>query len=162
MLTEQHAQYAGWVLGIARRNAVPVAAVTDENGDYTNELLLCLPNWEPRITVVVPEPPADWELPKTQRSPMTPAVQAMLTDNHAPTAPLDEFLAAYTEDDNLWWRISDGHRLNLFEAAVEWAVEVKQQGWAPLGTHVDCSHQLEFGEEVDEGGLPKWERVSRD
>jgi hypothetical protein len=51
---------------------------------------------------------------------MTPAVQAMLTDGAmVPTAPLDEFLAAYAEDDNLWWRISCGHHQNLFDAAVE-------------------------------------------
>ena len=36
-----------------------------------------------------------------------------------PTASLDEFLAAYDEDDAIWWRISCGHHQNLFEMAVE-------------------------------------------
>jgi hypothetical protein len=97
---------------------------------------------------------------------MTPAVQAMMTDDsQVPTAPLDEFLVAYAEDPNLWWRIGSGHHLNLFEMAIERldsiVDEVKMQGWAPFGTHVDCPHRLEFAE-FDEGWLPKWERVSRD
>lgn len=37
------------------------------------------------------------------------------------------------------------------------------EGWAPLGTHVDCTlpadRRLEFSEELDETGLPEWERV---
>ena len=50
---------------------------------------------------------------------MNASVEAMVTDPQAPTAPLDEFLADYAEDDNLWWRIASGHHLNLFEAAVD-------------------------------------------
>jgi hypothetical protein len=46
-----------------------------------------------------------------------PTVQAMLDDPGAPTAPLEDFLAAYAQDDNIWWRISCGHHLNLFEMA---------------------------------------------
>lgn len=50
----------------------------------------------------------------------TPAsVEAMSSDDHAPTAPLDEFLAAYEDDDNWWWRIACGHHMNLFEAAID-------------------------------------------
>jgi hypothetical protein len=49
----------------------------------------------------------------------TPAsVEAMYSDDHAPTADLDEFLAAYAEDDNWWWRIACGHHMNLFDDAV--------------------------------------------
>lgn len=48
-----------------------------------------------------------------------PSVQAMVDDPQAPTAPLNDFLAAMAIDDNWWWRIASGHHLNLFEAAVE-------------------------------------------
>jgi hypothetical protein len=47
------------------------------------------------------------------------SVEAMYNDDHAPTAPLDEFLAAYLDDDNWWWRISCGHHMNLFDEAIE-------------------------------------------
>ncbi len=50
---------------------------------------------------------------------MTPAVEAMVRENMAPTAPLDEFLTAYAKDDNLWWRIGCGHHQNLFDALQE-------------------------------------------
>lgn len=33
-------------------------------------------------------------------------------------------------------------------------------GWMPFGTCVDIDVPLEFGE-VDEGGTPRWERISR-
>jgi len=55
--------------------------------------------------------PRDAYLPET--------VAAMLTDDAAPTAPLDDFVQAYRLDDNIWWRISSGHHQNLFEAACE-------------------------------------------
>jgi len=51
--------------------------------------------------------------------PLSDAVKAMSDDPKAPTAPLAEFLAAYAEDDNWWWRIDGGHHQNLFEAAVD-------------------------------------------
>ena len=48
------------------------------------------------------------------------AVKAMTQDDPlTPTAPLDEFIAAFEEDPNLWWRISTGHHLNLLEAAID-------------------------------------------
>lgn len=50
---------------------------------------------------------------------MSDATEAMRTDNRAPTAPLDEFLHAYDEDDNEWWRIDCGHHLNLFDEAID-------------------------------------------
>lgn len=53
----------------------------------------------------------------------SPAVEAMLTDNQAPTAPLSEFLAAYRQDDNLWWRLACGHHQNLLDEAIELLVE---------------------------------------
>ena len=50
---------------------------------------------------------------------MNAAVEAMIHNDGATTAPLDEFLADYAEDDNLWWRIASGHHMNLFDAAVD-------------------------------------------
>jgi hypothetical protein len=47
----------------------------------------------------------------------TEAVNAMIEQHHAPTAPLGEFLASYRDDDNIWWRIACGHHQNLFDAA---------------------------------------------
>ena len=46
-------------------------------------------------------------------------------DPNVPTAPLDEFVAAYEDDDNWWWRIACGHHQNLFEAAVERLTELR-------------------------------------
>ena len=47
------------------------------------------------------------------------SVRAMIEDEKAPTAPLADFLSAYEDDDNLWWRIACGHHQNLFDAAVK-------------------------------------------
>lgn len=46
-------------------------------------------------------------------------VKRMVSDPQAPTAPLDEFRAAYADDDNWWWMIGSGHHQNLFEMAIE-------------------------------------------
>ena len=35
------------------------------------------------------------------------------------TPGLDEFLVHYRSDDNIWWMVSCGHHLNLFESAIE-------------------------------------------
>jgi len=50
---------------------------------------------------------------------MTPAVEAMLTNPQAPTAPLHEFLDAYRADENLWWKLPSGHHQNLFDEAID-------------------------------------------
>lgn len=50
---------------------------------------------------------------------LPPSVAAMVHDSRAVTAPLMDFLAAYYEDDNIWWSIGCGHHLNLFESAIE-------------------------------------------
>jgi hypothetical protein len=47
------------------------------------------------------------------------SVQAMYRDDHAPTADFNEFVAAYNEDDNWWWRVGCGHHMNLFDEAIE-------------------------------------------
>lgn len=46
------------------------------------------------------------------------AVQEMLNNDRAPTAPLKEFLEAEREDPQLWWRLDSGHMQNVFEEAV--------------------------------------------
>lgn len=51
--------------------------------------------------------------------PVFVSVQAMASEPSAPTAPLNEFLLAYGDDDNWWWRIGCGHHMNLFDAALE-------------------------------------------
>jgi hypothetical protein len=55
------------------------------------------------------------------------SVAAILVDNAAPTPPLADFLTAYYEDDNLWWRIGCGHHQNLFEVAVQVIEGLAQQ-----------------------------------
>jgi hypothetical protein len=55
---------------------------------------------------------------------LPPSVQAMLADDHAPTAPLMEFVTAYATDDNLWWHTACGHHQNLFDAAMDQMVEM--------------------------------------
>jgi hypothetical protein len=57
---------------------------------------------------------------------MSDAVTAMLNDERAPTAPLDEFREALEIDSNLWWRISCGHHENLFDEAVDRLLEQKE------------------------------------
>jgi hypothetical protein len=62
---DRHAQYAGWVLGIALKNGVPVTNVVDEHGNHTDRLQLELhdPKQRPTklmVTLVVPPPPDDW------------------------------------------------------------------------------------------------------
>jgi len=50
------------------------------------------------------------------------SVQAMIDDNdsgNVPTAPLDEFLEAYDQDDTIWYQISAAHHMNLFDALLE-------------------------------------------
>jgi len=54
------------------------------------------------------------------------AVQAMEMAGQIPTAPLEEFIVAYFEDDNIWWRIDCGHHMNLFDAAVERIRELEE------------------------------------
>lgn len=48
----------------------------------------------------------------------------------APTADLEEFIAAYFEDDNIWWQIGCGHHMNLMDAAIERIRELEQQNAA--------------------------------
>lgn len=97
---------------------------------------------------------------------MTENVIRMVSDDPMiPTAPLEEFIAAYEKDDNLWWSISCGHHQNLFEAAVE-KIEQLQQTLRRVRLEVDdCigiygmdmqrpPHDVEeIGEILDEAGV---------
>lgn len=59
---------------------------------------------------------------------MPDAVKAMLgSESNAPTAPLDEFLAVYEQDDNVWWMIGGGHHMNLFDAAVDQLEDARRE-----------------------------------
>jgi len=63
----RHNLYVGWVAGIAWRNGVNAEPVLDEAGNVTDRLAIhfdTADNVEDKIsiTVVVPPPPADWEL----------------------------------------------------------------------------------------------------
>jgi hypothetical protein len=45
-------------------------------------------------------------------------VREMITNDHAPTAPLKAFRHAYDQDDNVWWMLSCGHHQNLLDEAL--------------------------------------------
>jgi hypothetical protein len=57
-MTDRHAFYVGWVLGVALRHGLPFEAVTDAHGNYTDRLAMRVGSTT--ITVVVPPPPDDW------------------------------------------------------------------------------------------------------
>lgn len=57
----------------------------------------------------------------------TEAVIAMRDQHHAATAPLDEFVRTYADDDNWWWSIACGHHQNLFEQALDQIEELRAQ-----------------------------------
>ena len=63
-MTERHAIYVGWVLGIARRHDLPLEPVFDEAGNYTDRLAIDIPRagGRIRIVLVVPPPPPGWSL----------------------------------------------------------------------------------------------------
>lgn len=61
LVSDDHALYVGAVLGIAMKHGVPLRPVIDEDGNYTDQLSLVLPN-DVVINVTVPPPPLDWSL----------------------------------------------------------------------------------------------------
>lgn len=56
---DRHILYVGWVWGIANK-ITPVVPVLDEDGNYTDRLLLHLGPVE--VEVIIPPPPDDWIL----------------------------------------------------------------------------------------------------
>lgn len=59
--SDRHALYIGWVLGLAMRHGLPFKPEVDDEGNYTDRLVLDLTATQ-QITVVVPPPPEDWSL----------------------------------------------------------------------------------------------------
>ena len=57
---DRHVLYTGWVIGIAVRHGLEVAAVYDEAGNYTDRLVVDL--GDVSLELVVPPPPAEWVL----------------------------------------------------------------------------------------------------
>lgn len=62
-LEPRHALYAGWVLGIARRNGIDAQPVLDDAGNYTDRIAFPVAGYAVNVVVVVPPPPAGWSLP---------------------------------------------------------------------------------------------------
>ena len=79
-----------------------------------------------------------------KRSELPESVRKMIEEAGAPTAPLADFLPAYEDDDNLWWRLSGGHHQNLFEEAVE-RMEIAERELERMRRGIDYGPQ--FGEE---------------
>ena len=76
-VSDRHALYVGWVMGIAVRNNLNVRPILDPDGNYTDSFTIELPNFGPMVqspylplqpqpqvtlTVIIPPPPDDWEL----------------------------------------------------------------------------------------------------
>jgi len=58
----RHALYVGAVVGIGLRHGVPLAPILDDDGNYTNRIVLGIPHAHVTVTLVVPPPPDDWQL----------------------------------------------------------------------------------------------------
>ena len=57
---DRHTLYVGWVLGLAIKHDLDASPVFDDDGNYTDRLIIGVGNRQ--ITVVVPPPPDDWNL----------------------------------------------------------------------------------------------------
>jgi hypothetical protein len=57
---DRHALYAGWIIGLGMKQGVFFKPVVDDDGNYTDRIML--PLGEGEITFVVPPPPDDWSL----------------------------------------------------------------------------------------------------
>lgn len=63
-MTDRHALFVGWVLGLAHRQGLALRPVLDAGGNYTDRLELELElvaGRAVRVVVVVPPPPPEWE-----------------------------------------------------------------------------------------------------
>lgn len=81
----------------------------------------------------------DFQIPRTVTDMMQP---------DAPTAPLEDFLVAYAMDDNWWWRLSSGHRQNLFEDALD-QIDATGRGLMTPGQLVDEFNDAAEGIELE-------------
>lgn len=81
MLSERHALFVGSVLGLAMRNGLHVTPVADDDGNYTDQMVIDFDRGL-RVTVVVPPPPDDWSfenwlsLIEPQDDRMTPSTES--------------------------------------------------------------------------------------
>jgi hypothetical protein len=62
--SDRHVLYAGWVMGEMLRTGLPFEPVVDADGNYTNRFVINPPAGSdtPKITLVIPPPPDDWNL----------------------------------------------------------------------------------------------------
>lgn len=61
LVSQEHALYAGAVMGLAWKNGIRAEPVVDEDGNYTAELwVILLPSATVRL--VIPEPPVNWSI----------------------------------------------------------------------------------------------------
>ena len=56
--SDRHALYVGMVIGSAMRHGVPARPVLDEDGNYTDRIMI----EQLGIELIVPEPPDDWTI----------------------------------------------------------------------------------------------------
>lgn len=56
----RHALYCGWVAGVAAAHGVPLVPVRDDDGNWTDRLLLLGHSYYVNIEVIVPPPPEEW------------------------------------------------------------------------------------------------------
>lgn len=62
ILSERHALYIGCVAGLAMKHGLPLRPTVDDDGNYTDELELTIPEDDITIKVIVPPPPDGWTL----------------------------------------------------------------------------------------------------
>lgn len=58
--SDNHTLYAGWVLGELAKQKLPLKAVRDDQGNYTNRVTLDAGGAS--VTLLIPPPPDDWDL----------------------------------------------------------------------------------------------------
>lgn len=61
-ISDQHALYAGWVMGRLIRRGYVVRTVIDDNGDYLPRVRFIEDDPAHSFELEIPEPPEDWSL----------------------------------------------------------------------------------------------------
>jgi len=59
--SDNHALYFGWILGLMVKSGLPVQPVVDDDGNYTNRVLLDLAGGLPQVQLLIPVPPDGWK-----------------------------------------------------------------------------------------------------
>lgn len=60
-IDERHCLYVGWVLGIALKHGFDLRPEVDDDGNYTDRVVVSLKPYA-TVTLVVPYPPDDWTI----------------------------------------------------------------------------------------------------